>query len=276
MLKYIRIFLVFAFVLAFFGASGLFLYQYTHEDIAPPAFQSDNDLLEVKVTSSKKDLCAGLHAYDNIDGDISDQIMVRSISQLINESDVRVTYIVFDKASNYSTYERTVRYVDYSPPRFSMNKPMIYNAGDTITFLDRLTATDSVDGDITGRMVLLHSSVSSNIPGTYNVTVSVTNTLGDSATLPLTVMVVNRTTSLPRIELKNYLVYCKKGDVLRPSDYLVGVSDPMSKEESIDPGLVTINTRALNLYETGVYEAYYYYTGVSGEIATAILTVVVE
>lgn len=275
MLKYIRIILISAFVLALLGAGGLFLYNYTHEDVAPPAFDSDTDLLEVSVTATERQLCAGLRAYDNVDGDISSRIMVKNISQLINDTDVRVTYIVFDNASNYATYERTVRFVDYVPPHFSLSKGMIFNAGDTVTFLDRLTAKDAVDGDITSRMALLHSSVVSNIPGTYSVTVNVTNSLGDSSTLPLTVIVVNRTPSLPRIELTEHLIYLPKGSTFRPRDYLAGVEDPLAEGE-INLRQVKINGKSIDTEEPGVYEAYFYYTGESGEIATAILTVVVE
>jgi hypothetical protein len=275
MLKYIRIFLVAAFVLALLGAGGLYLYNYTHEDVAPPAFDSDTDLLEVSVSATDRQLCAGLRAYDNVDGDITDRIMVKSISQLINDTDVRVTYIVFDDASNYATYERTVRYADYVPPHFSLSKGMSYNAGDTVTFLDRLSARDAVDGDITSKLTLLHSSVVSNIPGTYSVTVSVTNSLGDSSTLPLTVIVVNRTPSLPQINLSEYLIYLPKGSPIRPRDYLAGVEDPLAEDE-INLREVRINGKTINTDVPGVYEAYYYYTGESGEIATAILTVVVE
>ena len=39
---------------------------------------------------------------------------------------------------------------------------------------------------------------------------------------------------------------------------------------------VSINDSGVDYSQAGVYEVYYYYTGISGEVATVILTVVVE
>ena len=50
----------------------------------------------------------------------------------------------------------------------------------------------------------------------------------------------------------------------------------MLPEESISVYRVTINSTNLNMAVPGVYEVYYYYTGISSEIATVILTVIVE
>ena len=126
MLRYIRTILVILFILALIGAAALFLYNYTHEDVSPPAFRMDSDLVEVSVSDPDSALLQGLSAYDNVDGDLSAQIRIKDISTLINETDVTVTYIVFDAASNYATCTRTARYTDYKPPRFGLTRPMIF------------------------------------------------------------------------------------------------------------------------------------------------------
>lgn len=276
MLKYIRVVLVVLFVLALALSGWLFYYNYTHEDIAAPAFVSDADLLEVSVNADRNALCKGLHAYDNMDGDITDRILVQNVSQLINSTDVLVTYLVMDDASNYATYTRTVRYTDYRPPRFVLTKPMFFNAGETITFLDRISATDVRDGDITGRLSLLESTAVNNSPGTYRVVVSVTNRMGDTATLPLTVLVVNQTASMPRLQLSSYLIYLPRGERPDFSEYLEQVVDPLERDQEIPLKNVKINYMQFRPNDPGVYEVYYYYTGQSGETVTAILTVVVE
>lgn len=275
MLKYIRIALVTLFLLALAGSAGLFYYNYTHEDNQPPAFSKEQELVEVSVTDPPEALLQGLAAYDNVDGDVTDRIKVKKISQLVNETDVIVTYIVFDNSSNYATCERTARYKDYTSPRFELLKPMLFNTGDTVTFLDRIVAMDQRDGNITGRMKLEESTVVSSIPGTYHATVSVTNAMGDTVYLPLTVQVVNKSVSMPTVELKENLVYLSQGSTLRSRAFLEDVRDPLEKEE-ISKSQVTINAKGLDTSTPGVYEVYYYYTGLSGETATAILTVVVE
>lgn len=275
MLRIIRLFLIVLFLLALLGAGFLFFYNYTHQDVQPPTFVVDSDLIEVSVSASDEELCRGLHAYDDRDGDITSRIMIQSTSKLINATDVTATYLVFDDASNYARCQRTVRYTDYVPPKFNLSKPMIYNVGDTITFLDRVSAYDVRDGNITGRVTLSESTVVSNVPGIYDAVLSVTNRLGDMVSLPLTVTIVSRTTSMPQLALENYLIYTQVGRPLSLSRNIKSVFDPMAE---VQPTAAQVRINALNLDTStpGIYEVYYYYTGVSGEITTVILTVIVE
>lgn len=275
MLKLIRVILVALFAVTLIGAAALFLYNYTHEDIQPPVFRVDQEEISVSVKAGKAELLRGLHAYDNLDGDITSRILVKGNSELIDAGTVRYTYIVFDNASNYATCERTVHYTDYIPPRFSLSKPLVFNVGDSITFLDRVSAYDVIDGNITGRISLSESTVVSTIPGNYRAELTVANRLGDSSTLPVTVSVVNRTASVPEIQLKEYLVYRKAGESLFLYGNILSVSDPLAEEAPAKIN-VRINDGGLDLDTPGVYEVYYYYTGVSGETATVILTVIVE
>ena len=53
------------------------------------------------------------------------------------------------------------------------------------------------------------------------------------------------------------------------------IEDPLL-EETVPVRRARIDDSALDVNTPGVYEVYYYYTGLSGEIATVILTVIVE
>ena len=278
MLRYIRTILVILFILALIGAAALFLYNYTHEDISPPAFRMDSDLVEVSVSDPDSALLQGLSAYDNVDGDLSAQIRIKDISTLINETDVTVTYIVFDAASNYATCTRTARYTDYKPPRFGLTRPMIFNMGETVSFTGSVTVTDQRDGNISGRLKLEQTTVVNSTPGTYSATLSATNRMGDTIYLPLTVQVIDKSVSRPTIELSTYLIYVDQGAQVNYRRYLSQVTDPLveDKDKTVSSGAVKVNSSNVDTSTPGVYEVYYYYTGISGEIATVILTVVVE
>ena len=278
MLRYVRIVLVLLFCLALAGAVGLYFYLYTHEDTSPPAFRSGTDLLEISVRDPDSTLLDQLWAYDNVDGDLSSRIRVKNISTLINETDVNVTYIVFDEASNYATYSRTVRYVDYAPPKFGLVGPMIFNVGEQVNFGGTVTVTDQRDGDISGRLKLEESTVVPGVPGTYSVKLSATNRMGSEIWLPLSVQIIDNSFSRPQITLKEYLIYAEVGEKLNFRDYLDEVKDPLSEdpEKTISNYRVTINSSGVDSSVPGVYEAYYYYTGISGEITTMILPVIVE
>lgn len=278
MLKYVRIFLVLFFCLALAAAVGLYAYIYTHEDTKPPAFRSSLDLVEVSMTDPPEALMQGLSAYDNVDGDLNDKIHVKSISTLINDTDVNVEYIVFDNASNYAVFSRTVRYRDYTSPRFHMLKPMIFNVGETVSYAGAVAVMDQRDGNISGRLKLEESTVISSTPGSYTAKLSATNRMGDTIYLPLTVQILDNSASRPKIALKEYLIYLERGQTLRYRRFLQEVKDPLypDKSAAVPLSLVSVNDSNVDPNTPGVYEVYYYYTGISGEIATVILTVIVE
>ncbi len=278
MLKYVRIFLVLFFCLALAAAVGLYAYIYTHEDTKPPAFRSSLDLVEVSMTDPPEALMQGLSAYDNVDGDLNDKIHVKSISTLINDTDVNVEYIVFDNASNYAVFSRTVRYRDYPSPRFHMLMPMIFNVGETVSYAGAVAVMDQRDGNISGRLKLEESTVISSTPGSYTAKLSATNRMGDTIYLPLTVQILDNSASRPKIALKEYLIYLERGQTLRYRRFLQEVKDPLYPDvnEAVPLSLVSVNDSNVDPNTPGVYEVYYYYTGISGEIATVILTVIVE
>ena len=276
LLKPIRIILVALFVIAAIAAGTLAVYHYTTDDISAPVFTSDYDLLEVSVSATEQELCAGLHAYDNIDGDISDRIAVKTISPLVNATDAVITYLVFDEASNAATYSRTIRYTDYHVPHFALSQPLTYSVGDRITLLDRLTADDVIEGDISNRILLTQASVTNTVAGSYPINVQVTNSAGDTAILPLTITVSSLSASAPTIRLSDYLIYVKQGEEVNWRSYINQVRDPLSASGSGDRNGVVCNAEGVDLDTVGTYETYYYYTGKSGETATVILTVVVE
>ena len=282
MIRTIRIILIVVFVLALIWTGFLLVYRFTHDDISAPAFVSDTlrddgtDILEVSVNASKEELLRGLHAYDNVDGDVSDRIMIRNISQIQNGSDAFVTYIVFDTASNYSFYARTVHYTDYTPPRFQLIAPMVFNAGSDFTMLNQIRAIDVIDGDISNLVTLRSSTVLRNITGTYNIEVSVKNSMGDEITLPLSVVVANITSKTPTISLSDYLIYARRGTTPDFRSMIRSVKDPLG-ESFIHPSEVVINSASYNPQVPGTYEIFFYYTSpISEEAAQTILVVVVQ
>ena len=282
MLRTIRIILIVVFVLALIWTGFLVVYRYTHDDIAAPVFVSDTlqadgqDILEVSVNASKEELLQGLSAYDNMDGDITDRIMIRNVSQLINGSDATITYIVFDAASNYAFYARTLRYTDYTSPRFKLSGPMVFNTGSDFSILSRVSVEDSIEGDISNLITIRSSTVMRNIAGTYHAEISVKNRMGDVVDLPMTVVVTNINSKTPTIELTSYLVYARRGATPDFRSMIRTATDPLGDGRS-RPGDVVINSSSYDPNTPGVYEIFYYYTSPSsGETAQSIQIVIVQ
>lgn len=262
------------FVVSLIFMLGSEWYLRRNRDDQPPTLSCSADVLEISVQADQSALLQGLTAQDDRDGDITDKIMVEHISGLINANTARVTYVVFDSSDNAAKYTRTVRYTDYQKPRFQLTAPLQYYVGDTITLQDRLSAIDMLDGDISEKIRLTASNLSNTLAGTYHVTVQVTNSLGDTTVLPLTISVESGSAlRTPVIELTDYLIYLDAGSPFDPQQYLRKVSDPAAANQQGSLNQVEVLSE-VEPEEPGVYEVTYSYQGVSRE-GKAILTVVV-
>lgn len=134
------------FILTLLAFCGLRIYRRLTVDVTPPVITCSTDSIDVSVTAGTRPCCRG-HGLRRPGRDLTDQILIKGVSPSLTDSSAQVTYIVFDSANNMATVTRTVRYTDYEAPRFALSQPLVYPAGQTVTLLDRLTATDVLDGD---------------------------------------------------------------------------------------------------------------------------------
>lgn len=236
------------FLLTLLAFGGLKYYLYTSIDRIPPVITCDSDVVEVRVGAGEEALLAGVTARDNADGDVTGSVMIKGVSQLITADTAKVTYIAFDSSNNMATASRTVRYTNYEKPRFVLTQPMVFLVGSQVRLLDRLTASDVIDGDISENIGVTTQNVNAYTPGVYNVTVQVTNSLGDVESLPLKVTVASGSQYLLDVRLSEYITYLKVGDRFDPAAYIL-TPDPQAVEvaSDVDTGL------------PGVYEVSYTY-----------------
>ena len=153
-MRKLQITLIALFLAVAIAFCAVFLHDRLTADHTAPRIVSDGVPLEVSVNATDAELCAGLTAADDRDGDLTDRIIVRRVSQLTGANSAQATYTVFDSASNFCTFTRPIYYTDYHKPRFSLSQPLVYGVGSTVTLLDRLKAEDVLDGDLTDKMRL--------------------------------------------------------------------------------------------------------------------------
>lgn len=276
-MRNLRIIVVALFIVISLIFSVLFFYDRLVMDHTAPMIVSDGIPLEVSVRATDVELCTGLTAYDDVDGDITDRIVVRKISQLVDANHAIISYAVFDSSSNYCTFSRYVTYTDYKKPSFSLSQPLIYNLNGLITLEDRLTASDVLDGDISNRMRLSSSNLSNSAIGEYPITVQVTNSTGDTALVTLTVSIQNYTSQHPVIYLDDYLIYVDvrtKLDIESLREHIVSVRDS-AHGNVIDPSEVKISGD-INYKKRGSNNITFSYTNDAGLTYSVILTVVRE
>ena len=201
---------------------------------------------------------------------LTGKILLRGVSKLVSNDTAKVSYIVFDSDGNAATISRMVRYTDYEKPHFTLEKPLIYTENQDIMLFDRLTARDTIDGDITDSIRV--SALSSTAdPEIQTVSVQVTNSMGDTAQLQLPVVTYSGVVVRPEIQLSQQLVYIKAGEAFYPGSYVRGIDTPIGAG---DVERLQI-TNTVDTSTPGTYYVYYRYP-YSVTVALSILTVVVE
>lgn len=198
------------------------------KDTEGPVITCKENTITASIEDSDNTLLKGVKAEDEKDGDVSDSLIIESI-QMAEDGKCTVNYAAFDKANNVSKASRSVEYTDYRPPHFVVNKPLRFVLGNKNKILESISADDCIDGDITNRIKLSSTDEESEYTGAgiYNYELEVTNSIGDTAVLPISVEFYadsyEERLYHPNIYLKKYVVYLEKGSKFEPKDYLDSV-----------------------------------------------------
>lgn len=243
---------------------------YSHLNEDNPVLTSTVEQLELSVTDPETAIFQGLTATDATDGDLTDQIMVASVSHFLEPGTVNVKYVVFDNHNNSATLMRRVHYTDYTPPVFSLDKDPSYVVGQSFDLLEHLQVTDTIDGDISDRIRVISNMVNNYSVGNYPVMLEVTNSCGDVAQLTLWVK-YNSKADNAEVNLHQYLIYIPQGEAFEPNTMLASVTDQNLK--TLDSETVEILGN-LDVNTPGTYQLSYSYNDgkLSGQ---STLTVVV-
>jgi len=128
-------------------------------------------------------------AFDDVDGDITNQIIIENNVDINTPGTYTIVYTSTDSSGNSSTETITV-IVEADLPVLVIDGP------NTITILQgedfifpTITASDGIDGDLSDQIVIANGQVPTNVPGTYTITVSVTDSSGNMVTETITVIV---------------------------------------------------------------------------------------
>jgi hypothetical protein len=227
-------------------------------------------VLEVSANDDETKLLSGVTAKDAQDGDLTDQIIIGGVSKLISKDTAKVTLLVFDSDHNMGKVVRYIRYTDYHRPEFAITKPLAFSSTKEVSLLERLKAIDVKDGDISDR-IRVSTLASTDNSEVYDITIQVTNSMGDTAWLELPVLVQETNPLRPVVELNSYLDYVAEGENFDPSTYLSGLFVAGVEMETTE---VDIKNK-VDTTKLGTYRVEYSYSS-GGITGMAILTVVVQ
>lgn len=216
-----------------------------YEDRTGPVFQIEDNTIEVSVKDDEKALLKGLTATDAADGDVTDSVIVESISPFTGTGRRIVNYAAFDSDNHVTHVKRELAYTDYRASQFHLKKPLSF-AMNATNLLDGITVDDCIDGDLTKSVKLMsNEEIDTSHVGEYSARLKVTNSAGGVAYLPVTIEIYDASVQyrLPQIKLTDNVVYIEKGGYFDEQDYLSSI---------------TINGTEYSLTsETGTYGARY-------------------
>lgn len=158
----------------------------------PPEIIIEQGNDEFSVNATQADFLAGVSAVDKEDGNVTESIIIESISQIYNKNTRNIVYVAFDSDNHVTKLEREIKYKDYKSPEF-LNKRHIYvDSGEAKQILEQLKAEDVIDGDISNKIKLELNAVNRGVPGDYPVRATVTNSCGDVVTCDVLVTVTGK------------------------------------------------------------------------------------
>lgn len=279
-MKKIRILSIIIFFIAIVSFGLYRKQEQASRDRKSPEITMDSEEIEVPCSAAREDLLAGIQAMDNRDGDVSDTLLVETMSNFIEKGRRKITVAAFDSSNNVAKASRTVIYTDYHSPRFALEEPLRFQL-KTQSLMGTLSAKDVLDGDLTGNIKISSEySVTEDEAGIYPMVFTVSNSAGDVVQLPVNIEIYDpsRDSRNPQFELSEYLVYTTPGTAINPWDYVQKMTvngieyergedgilyDPKPKKNqkrlSIAPEEVVIDENA-DYNTPGTYEIVYHFT----------------
>lgn len=284
-------------------------------DSSGPVISGGKDKIQVSIHDAEEVLLQGITAADKKDGDVTDSLIVENISNFYNGTRT-VTYAAFDSDNHISKVEREISYTDYTSPRFELTGSLRFRAGETINIEKIVSAQDCLDGDLSNKVkIRMDTTINNRVTGFYQVEYVVTNSAGDTVTLPINIEIYEPYNNEVELNLDRYLVYYT-GEEINYNDYLksirrgnlefafegVELVESQAPEQDTEPEVsgetedtedgedteVTSNVipksrirvdSSVDQSKPGVYPVYYYYTEETDNYtaeAKEVLYVVVE
>ena len=273
-------------ILVFIAGCGLGGYtkyaaMRTTENKAPVITMSE-DTLTVSCDATMEDLLRGVTASDEEDGDLTRDIIVENASNFIQPGRCRIYYAVFDSQGKVASASRMLVYEDYTSPAIMLNEPLTFAQGSGIDILNRLSAEDCIDGDITSKVEILSSTVKSSVSGTYRVTVQAVNSHGDTSKIELPVIIYDDKDSNLNVTLDTPLLRIPAGTEFNAKSHVKSVKDISGNDISLywsksDSHNANVNVSgSVSTSAPGTYYVTYTVMSDNGSRGTAVLTVVVE
>ncbi|UBH09419.1 immunoglobulin-like domain-containing protein [Macrococcus armenti] len=220
----------------------------------------------------------GVNAMDPEEGDISSKITI--VSNNVDTSKAgtyQVIYRVVDAQGNTGNFTRNILVSERNTmPKITSSGSNNLTVGDTFNPLTGIKATDTEDGDITSKVVVVSNNVDTTKPGTYQVVYKVTDSKGSAFTLTRNVLVSavqvppapNTAPKITSSGSNNLTV----GDTFNP---LTGIKATDTEDGDITSKVVVVSNN-VDTTKPGTYQVVYKVTDSKGSAFTLTRNVLVS
>lgn len=167
-------------------------FQVSVTDQIAPVLTCSNTSYSLSEYDSSPDYLAYVQAVDEIDGDLTSQIQLDdSAVQYGIVGHYSAFLTVSDAAGNVTKQELSVIVKDTTAPVLSLSQDSfsLTASGLAPNYLNGVSASDAVDGDLTDSISVDDSSVDYSTPGTYHVSYNVSDRSGNSVTQTVEVVI---------------------------------------------------------------------------------------
>ena len=204
------------------GIFLVYLMVYHHRlDTKPPTITFSQETMELSASAPEAEFLLGVTATDDVDGDVTDSLVIASVHLVDQDGTIEVTYAAFDAAGNVTRAVRKARFTDYESPRFSLSRSLTFALNSGFDIFNLVNAHDAMDGDISHRVrISLLDSSSITAVGVHQAELRVSNSLGETASLVIPVEVYATGIYDATVTLRDYLIYLPAGSKFNPQTYL--------------------------------------------------------
>ncbi len=265
-MRRVRMLLLVFFLVVFAVFMFTSIREYMTSDYQAPVISAESDEMHLSVEAIDAALRTGMTAQDNLDGNVTDTLVVVSKSKFIAENTRNVSYAAFDKSNNVGTYVRKLVYTDYYSPRFVLSQPLRFAAGNSsYDYLRHMSAVDCLDGNLSSQIKITvgSSETTSESTSSQPIHVQVTNSAGDTSSLSLTATFEDyETYSKASPALTDYIIYLKPGEKPNYRSFLDGIWTAGNTRKFSDLGFdpdtdVSIDDSKVDYKTPGVYTVTY-------------------
>ena len=249
-----------------------------------PVIKCDSgEILEVPTKISDQELLEYVTAFDEEDGDLTENIIVERQNYFLEKGLTTVNFAVCDSDNNTVKLKKKIKFSDYNSPQIKLLDDLLISTSETIDFKNVASAVDRYDGDISGKIKIISPNYNNLKPGEYDINLKageydvnfkVTNSFSDTCDITVKAIVTDEDYSAASIKLSDYLIYTKIGETVNFRDYIKGVVGADGQNYSVSQ--IVIDDSEFDPEKAGTYNVFFSIKSGSSTVTKTRMIVVVD